>query len=356
MSDRLFVREISGQYGLKEEKKRLWSATRVISGDNIPFTGGPQMWHKKLIDPADGLTQTLHVHIEVLAPGGKSQKHGHQNEAMLYILDGHGWEIHDGIRHDWRAGDVAVVSNGCVHQHFNGSSQDPCKILIMKTKPLYLFLNLMHQASVESAPKHPVEGFENWVPDDEFRAEITEGMEWFKGSQECSWFANPYQPMRDLLPPYNQQRKIVHPQDMPWENCAQGKLKHLVNENMDARIRGHDAYMQIIPAGSRSGKHRHMWEEVAYVVEGEGYDLHWDAQAVIQDEYHWTFEEVPKRLDWKSNDLIYVPPNTIHQHFNTSAEKTARLIVASARIYRWLGFTEVVQFEEASTTAGRVDR
>ena len=43
------------------------------------------------------------------------------NEAAFYILDGEGYEIHDGIRYDWKAGDVAIVHNNCVHQHFNAS-------------------------------------------------------------------------------------------------------------------------------------------------------------------------------------------------------------------------------------------
>ena len=61
----------------------------------------------------------LHLHLEEYAPGGKSQKHGHVNEAAFYILDGKGYEIHDGVRYDWQAGDVAIVHNNCVHQHFN---------------------------------------------------------------------------------------------------------------------------------------------------------------------------------------------------------------------------------------------
>ncbi len=69
------------------------------------------------MEPVDGLAQTLHIHIEEYGPGGVSQKHGHVNEAAFYILDGRGYEIHDGVRYDWQAGDVVVVHNNCVHQH-----------------------------------------------------------------------------------------------------------------------------------------------------------------------------------------------------------------------------------------------
>jgi len=109
MAKRIFVRGLSGEYKLEVEKERLWNADRVMQGDSLPHKGGPQMWNKRLIDPANGLTQTIHSHIETIAPGGKSHKHGHQNEAMLYVLEGRGYEIHDGVKYDWQAGDMAEL-------------------------------------------------------------------------------------------------------------------------------------------------------------------------------------------------------------------------------------------------------
>jgi len=38
----------------------------------------------------------------------------------------------------------------------------------------------------------------------------------------------------------------------------QDSWKHLLNEQMNTRMETVDAYMQIIPAGSRSGRHRHL--------------------------------------------------------------------------------------------------
>src|SRR5262249_23192953 len=66
-------------------------------------------------------------------------------------------------------------------------------------------------------------------------------------------------------------KKIIHPEDMPWEMSRQGLLKHLLNEQMHTRMETVDAYVQVIPPGSRSGKHRHLAEECLYVVEGHGY-------------------------------------------------------------------------------------
>ncbi len=92
--------------------------------------------------------QTLHIHLEEYAPGGTTQKHGHVNEAAFYILDGAGYEIHDGMRYDWKAGDVAIVHNNCVHQHFNASEREPARALVIKTKPMYLFMNMLFQHTV----------------------------------------------------------------------------------------------------------------------------------------------------------------------------------------------------------------
>ena len=142
-------------------------------------------------------------------------------------------------------------------------------------------------------------------------------------------------------------RKILHPEDMPWEMSRQGLLKHLLNEQMNTRMETVDAYMQIIPAGSRSGRHRHLAEECLYVVEGRGYDLHQDCDVEITDTYHWKPQAEVKRWEWEAGDVIYIPPNTIHQHFNASTEKPVRLISAINRIYKYCGLNDLEQIEDA---------
>ena len=90
--NRVFVRPIAGEYNLTQELKRLRSLPRVLKGRETPFHSGPQQFSKHYLEPKDGLGQTLHIHLEEYSPGGKSQKHGHVNEAVFYILDGEGAE------------------------------------------------------------------------------------------------------------------------------------------------------------------------------------------------------------------------------------------------------------------------
>ncbi|MCC2096130.1 MAG: cupin domain-containing protein [Hyphomicrobiales bacterium] len=150
--DRVFVRGFQGEYNVQQELERLRSVPRVRKAKGNSFIDGPQCFSRHYIEPKDGITQTFHMHLEEYAPGASSQKHGHVNEAAFYILDGEGYEIHDGIRYDWKAGDIAIVHNNCVHQHFNASKDKPARALVIKTKPMYLFLNMLFQKTVKERP------------------------------------------------------------------------------------------------------------------------------------------------------------------------------------------------------------
>ncbi|RXZ33661.1 cupin domain-containing protein [Oxalobacteraceae bacterium CAVE-383] len=142
-------------------------------------------------------------------------------------------------------------------------------------------------------------------------------------------------------------KKVVHPNEMPWEMSRQGILKHLLNEQMNTRMESVDAYMLLIPPGSRSGKHRHLAEECLYVVEGRGYDQHQDCDVEITDTYHWIVQDEVKRYDWEAGDVIYIPPNTVHQHFNADPDRPVRLISAINRIYQKFGLNDIEQLEDA---------
>lgn len=174
-----------------------------------------------------------------------------------------------------------------------------------------------------------------------------ESKNWKKGTQNEKFYQDllddaTMKPIRD-----QQRKKIVKPEDMPWEMSRQGLLKHLINEQMNTRMETVDAYMQIIPPRSKSGKHRHLAEECLYVLEGRGYDLHQDCEVEIKEKYEFIPEDEVKKFEWEAGDLIYIPPNTIHQHFNADPSRPVRLISAINRIYRNSGLNDLEQLEDA---------
>jgi quercetin dioxygenase-like cupin family protein len=106
-------------------------------------------------------------------------------------------------------------------------------------------------------------------------------------------------------------------------------------------------YVQFLDPASRSGKHRHLSEEVFFVLEGQGYDLHWDVDFELGEEYEWVWSEEPKKFEWKEGDFVYIPPYSAHQHFNGDAWKPARLLITTSRIPKALGFNWMEQIENA---------
>jgi quercetin dioxygenase-like cupin family protein len=149
-----------------------------------------------------------------------------------------------------------------------------------------------------------------------------------------------------------QLQEVIKAAEMPWEDSRHGRLKHVVNEKINGRVKTVDIYIQEIPPGGRSGKHRHMAEEFLFVLEGRGYDLHWDVHAQIADRYTWETEKEAKRYEWEAGDVIFVPVNTVHQHFNSDPEKPARLISGTNRMYKHMGFHDLEQIEDAPKIKG----
>jgi quercetin dioxygenase-like cupin family protein len=149
---RTFVRALEGTYS--HLYKTLVDEKRVYSASDVPWKGGPQMFGKSVISPqATQIIQSIESHIEAYAPKTGGQKHGHLNSAVFYVLKGHGYDIHDGKKIPWKAGDVMLVENGCVHQHFNDSETEECVHLVFKAKPLFLFMHLLLQKMVEWPPE-----------------------------------------------------------------------------------------------------------------------------------------------------------------------------------------------------------
>jgi quercetin dioxygenase-like cupin family protein len=172
---------------------------------------------------------------------------------------------------------------------------------------------------------------------------------WLQGTVSGAHYASllndaTTKPARDL-----KRRKIIKSGDLPWENSPHGLLKHLVNEEMNTRAETVDAYMQIIPPGSRSGRHRQLAEQAVYVVEGYGYDIHVDCDLSIPDgeRYMWVPQDEQRRFEWQAGDMVYIPPNTISQHFNSDPDCIARIIVVTNRIYKQSGLNDLEQIETA---------
>ena len=83
----------------------------------------------------------------------------------------------------------------------------------------------------------------------------------------------------------------------------------------EGRLHQMDATLVEIPPGGKQEPHRHLSEEVIYIVSGQGYTTMWKQQG-----------EEPQRYEWKAGDYLSPSLNVWHQHVNTSSEQPARYV------------------------------
>ncbi len=336
MSDnegRVFLRGITSEtYGLAEFRRRQRAAPRIprpgAAVDHASLGYSDQGDRSKawwVVGPGDEpfLTQTLQVHFVELAPGGFNRGHGHQNEAAFYILEGRGYEIHDGQRYDWEKDDLVIVHNDSVHQHFNADPERRALALTMKAKAAWMYLGLIQQG--RSGP-------------------VTDG----------DRFGPPEDWSRLWTPGVGARKKVVKPSDTRWETTRDGMVRVITSPaRTDVRVFSVDIYQQEIPGGSRSAKHWHMADETLYVMSGRGYSLHWDVEAEIGERYAARVAKEATRVEVGPGDFLYVPQNTVHQHYSVDPATPLLLLSAQNRLFKLLGYDAVVYLEDAPEYAGR---
>ena len=323
---RIFLRGLSSEtYGLGEFRRRQRAADRVrragtvVDDASVGHSGdSDQSRTSWMLGPGDDpfLTQTLQVHFVELLPGGANHGHGHQNEACFYILEGKGYEIHDGVRYDWEKDDFAIVHTDCVHKHYNANEDVRALALVMKAKTNWMAMGLWQQG--RSGPFEE-KGFgprEDW------------SKLWTPGA--------------------SQKKKVVKKSDTRWETTRDGRVRVISSpERTDVRTNSVDVYQQEITPGGKSAKHWHMADEAVYVMAGKGHSLHWDVEAEIAEKYYARIAEEPSRWDFGAGDLVYIPQNTVHQHVNDGDEPLL-FLSAQNRLFKQLGYDNVVYLEDAS--------
>ena len=178
-------------------------------------------------------------------------------------------------------------------------------------------------------------------------ADDTERQRARTGGDYVDFHAEALKASRMFREDYQDRVNVVKWNEMPMERSADGLIKHIVNERMNTKECCIDIYMQFIPPGAATGTSRHLSEEVAFVIEGHGHDLHYDVRFDCKDEFVWEWETTPKKYEWGPGDFIYIPPYCAHKRFNADAKSEARVIVVNSRMMKAIGFDWFDQLEPA---------
>jgi len=324
----------------KNEVEALKQKPHVLKNSQVPWTQGMQAYHKNWIisphftDPPQNWVAphyNFRVLEQIIPPGSRSGKHRHYPEAAFYIIEGRGYEIHDEKKYPWEAGDIFCVPTYCVHQHFTEPDSSARLFYVVP-----LFFSTLGLAETEQIETHPLyklseESRALMGIDDDLAKHLAvrQAAPRFEGEVKTT-----YDLYRKQLADEVQWRlncpHVVKGSERPWEDTAMGRIKYMVHPTIPSGLVAIDAWIQEIPPGGRSGKHRHVAEELHKILEGEGYDIH--------DGVRW---------DWEKEDVVVIPSHTVHQHFNASPDKPARFLAYQCRIYSFFGHGGVEHLEDA---------
>jgi hypothetical protein len=137
------------------------SAIQVVKGSELPQELNPQGLMRWYLHPSitDTMLTTLLFFEQEIAPGSRSGRYKFQGEQVMYILEGRGYTLLDGVKYRWEAGDVLnlpIRKKGIVVQHVNEDPAKPARFIA--AEPNFLHCTGVDRGSgfeqIEDAPEY----------------------------------------------------------------------------------------------------------------------------------------------------------------------------------------------------------
>lgn len=315
-NDKLYLEQV--RYG-KDEQKRRKESPIFVSGDDVAnlleTNQGVYM-----VDPRMGFNNRTHrlfvsKHVPTQAEDNKAWKtlgHRHTVEAVIHWLAGRGYSIVDGKRYDWEAGDFICVPIFAWHRHVN-LANEPAIHVASTTGPLYMGIGQavyederypeywIYAQQGEDALHTLIPGGANAVSE----TDVNTGAGRLYAEQVAFAFNEEHR--------RRQSRVLVKGSDLNFERTAMGNVAYVVDNRIGFHVKALSTVVAEIPVGKRSGAHRHLYDEIDYVLSGKG-------RCVVDDQ---TFEI-------KTGDTLAIPVFAWHQYFNAD-ETPLRIMAHSTR-------------------------
>ena len=110
------------------------NAVQLIKESDLPLERNRQGQMRWYMHPAitDTVLSTYLFFQQEIPPGGRSGRIKFQGGQVIYIVEGKGHTILDGVKHSWQAGDVLNLPlrrGGIVVQHHNDDPEAPAKFI-----------------------------------------------------------------------------------------------------------------------------------------------------------------------------------------------------------------------------------
>lgn len=290
-----------------EELEEKRNAKTCINEEELQWIRTRQDWHTALLCAREnGFITSGVATIAEIPQGWHTGKHSH-GEEVIYIVQGQGFSVLDGLKYDWETGSCLFMPYGSVHQHFN-SGPNTVRYFSAMGLPLERFCGLakimQYEDAGETCKSDLVEltAAESDIHQEYGRIVMrlkdapvvrSEEMTAFRANRKDEFYLTTPKEMRSTGVPGHRSRGI-YLMGTP-ENGFKAREVEITGILCDE-------------PGMHSGKHAHM-EALLYVLQGEGY-------SVVDGE----------KIPWKKGTLFQIQgPQTVHQHFNTGEIESQQL-------------------------------
>ena len=289
----------------EEEERR--KARILIDEEELEWVRTKQDWRAALLcDREIGFVTSGSAMLAEIPGGWHTGKHSHGEEA-IYILQGQGFSVLDGLRYDWETGSCLFMPYGSAHQHFN-TGGETARYVSVTAFPLERFVGIAKILQHEEAGETATDEVAGIPPaPSELHPEYGRIVLKLKDApvvtadEAGAYYSKREDEYTRSLP------KEMRTAGIPWHRSRSVSLMSAPENKFKSR----EVFISSIlcdEPGMHSGKHGHM-EALLYVLQGEGY-------SIIDG----------KTVSWKRGTLLQVQgPQTVHQHFNTGKIESQQL-------------------------------
>jgi len=120
-----------------EQREARKNGVQVIKEAQLPLEVNRQGLMRWYMHPAitDTILSTYLVFSQEIPPGSRSGRLRFQGDQVIYVVEGQGYTLLDGVKYPWKAGDVLNLplrKPGIVVQHFNTDPETTAKLIAVE--------------------------------------------------------------------------------------------------------------------------------------------------------------------------------------------------------------------------------
>jgi quercetin dioxygenase-like cupin family protein len=254
----------------------------------------------------DKPSRIIDAYVHEVDPGVVTTIHRHSWDAVMLIVEGHGWTEVNGVKYEYKPWDSVYLPAWAWHRQGNDGSKT-ARFMTFSTEPT---TTVIGQSFVEDAGHTAF-------------ADLAAPPITSEGPRGADPYARRLRRHAEYQADYRTGNIHVRYEDLTLLVNPKGtRSTFMLDQFLGSKTSGLTLAMNQIAPGKWQKKHRHGGEAWLYALEGRG---------------HSVIDGV--RYDWEEGDLVVVDHWSWHQHFNSDPELTARLI----RVHNFSGIYDAMR-------------